>query len=194
MAQPPGQTAPVPRIGGGIADRLGDIGDIVKLIEEWENKGAQLQRGNAMKLFLTMALPAFLLSTSLMADPSAEAPGPRSGTVEAMQCLTRQGPAKCERMFRGQAQFSAKDWVFPDLDRDFKRGTLVSGTYRRQATNSNGCDVMTITRLPTKEMDIFDVKFAHVRYTFYISPADADGKIRALALSPAPHVWQLCDR
>jgi len=42
MAQPPGQTAPVPRIGGGIADRLGDIGDIVNLIEEWENKGAQL--------------------------------------------------------------------------------------------------------------------------------------------------------
>jgi hypothetical protein len=31
-------------------------------------------------------------------------------------------------------------------------------------------------------MDIFDVKFAHVEYTFYISPADADGKIRALAI------------
>ena len=41
---------------------------------------------------------------------------------------------------------------------------------------------------PTTEMDIFDVKFAHVEYSIYVSPADADGKIRALAIRLyAPH-------
>jgi hypothetical protein len=49
-------------------------------------------------------------------------------------------------------------------------------------------DVKAMIGKPTKEMDIFDVKFAHVEYTFYISPADAEGKIRALTvLLYAPH-------
>ena len=39
-----------------------------------------------------------------------------------------------------------------------------------------------LTSQPTKETDFFGVKFAHVEYAFYISPADADGKIRALAM------------
>jgi hypothetical protein len=36
------------------------------------------------------------------------------------------------------------------------------------------------------EMDIFDVKFAHLEWTFYIAPADADGKIHYLAIRLYP--------
>ena len=137
-----------------------------------------------MNRILILALTTSMLSPLAMAEPEPAASGPRPGTVEAMQCLTRQGPAKCERVFQGQAQFAAKDWVFPDQDRDFKRGALLSSTFRRPATNSNGCDAMTLGRLPTKEMDIFDIKFTHAGYRVYVSVPDADGKIPALAILP----------
>ena len=68
------------------------------------------------------------------------------------------------------------------------RGALISSSYWGRASDSNIYDARILIHQPTTEMDIFDVKFAHVEYTFYISPADADGKIRALAiLLYAPH-------
>jgi len=79
-------------------------------------------------------------------------------------------------------------WVFANPDRDFKRGRLISSSYFGRASDTNRFDARVLTGQPTKELDIFDIKFAHVEYTFYISPADADGKIRALAiLLYAPH-------
>ena len=141
-----------------------------------------------MKLFLTLALSASFLSSTVRAVPSDAAAGPRPGTVEAMQCLVRQGPAECKTMFRGSARIVAMPWLFENPDRDFKRGHLLSSNYWGRASDTNIFDVRAMIGKPTKEMDIFDVKFAHVEYTFYISPADADGKIRALAIPLyAPH-------
>ena len=141
---------------------------------------------------LALLLPAFftasLLCPSVMADPSPADAGPRPGTVEAMKCLVRQGPAPCKEMFQGSARRVAMPWVFENPERDFKRGPLVSSSYWGRASDSNRFDARILTHQPTKEMDIFDVKFAHVEYTFYISPADPDGKIRALAIPLyAPH-------
>jgi hypothetical protein len=84
---------------------------------------------------------------------------------------------------------SAMPWVFDNnADRDFKRGPLVSSTYWGRASESNMFDVKAMRGKPTKEMDIFDIKFAHAEYTFYISPANDEGKIRAVTiLLYAPH-------
>jgi hypothetical protein len=139
-------------------------------------------------LLLSGFLTASLLSTSVLADPTAAESGPRPGTVEAMQCLVRQGPASCKEMFQGAARKTAMPWVFENPDRDFKRGRLISSRFWGRASDSNRFDARILIHQPTKDMDLFDVKFAHVEYTFYISPADADGKIRALAIPLyAPH-------
>ena len=137
-----------------------------------------------MNRILTIALTASLLSTSAMADQSPTASGPRPGTVEAMQCLVlvRQEPAECVKMFVGSAQRIATPWVFVSAEQKFQRGGLVSSTFWGRASDSNMFDVKAMRALPTKEMDIFDVKFAHTEYTFYVSPADAEGKIRALTI------------
>jgi hypothetical protein len=146
-------------------------------------------------LLLSTFFTASLLSTSAIAAPSPDESGPRPGTTQAVQCLIRQGPAGCGGMFEGDRRFAAKDWVFANPDRDFERGLWISSKFRRRASNSNGCDVMIVNNKPTREMDIFDVKFSHVWYILYVSPADADGKIRALAISRAPHEpWPLCGR
>jgi len=143
-----------------------------------------------MKLFLTVALFVSLLSNSLMAAPSDAASAPRPGTNEAMQCLVgvRDEPAECIKMFRGGSHTIAMPWVFVDANQKFQRGPLLSSTYWGRASDSNMFDVKAMMGKPTREMDIFDVKFAHTEYTFYVSPADADGKIRALTiLRYAPH-------
>jgi hypothetical protein len=151
------------------------------LKEEWFMK--------KLALLLSVFFTASLSSTSVVADPSPAASGPRPGTVEAMQCLVRQeSSATCKTMFQGSARKIAMRWVLQDPDRDFKRGRLISNTYWGRASDSNRFDARILINQPTKEMDIFDVKFAHVEYTFYISPADADGKIKALAIPLyAPH-------
>ena len=130
--------------------------------------------------FFTASLP----SPSATADLQPAESGPRPGTVEAMQCLlgVRQTPAECIRMFVGSAQTIATPWVFVSAEQKFQRGPLVSSPYWGRASDSNMFDVKAMRALPTKEMDIFDVKFAHVEYTFYISPAGAEGKIRALTI------------
>ena len=85
-------------------------------------------------------------------------------------------------MFVGAAWIPASHWVFHDPQRDFQRGALLSSNYWGRASESNAYDMQAMKSLPTREMDIYDVKFAHTKYTFYISPAGADGKIRALAI------------
>jgi hypothetical protein len=141
-----------------------------------------------LALLLSAFLTASLTSPSAMADPSPAASSPRPGTVEAVQCLVRQGPAECKKVFQGRARTAAMPWVFENPERDFKRGPLVASNYWGRASESNIFDARILINQPTKEMDIFDVKFAHVEYTIYISPADADGKIRALAMPLyAPH-------
>jgi hypothetical protein len=91
-------------------------------------------------------------------------------------------------MCRARARVLARGWVFQDPERDFKRGPLVSSSFWGRASDANIFDAKILNRGPDKELDIFDVKFAHVEYTFYISPADADGKIRTVAiLLYAPH-------
>jgi hypothetical protein len=136
-----------------------------------------------LALLLSAALTSSLPFPSAMADQSPAASGPpRPGTVEAARCLVRQGPAGCEKVFQGRAWVTARSWVFANVNRDFKRGAFVSSNFWGRAADSNIYDARAMIHQPTSEMDIFDVKFAHVKYTFYISPADADGKIQALAI------------
>jgi len=141
---------------------------------------------------LALSLLALLTtpSPSVMADVPPPASDTRPGTAQAMQCLLgyQQGLVDCRKMFRGSAQTLATPWVFVNAERKFQRGPLVSNSYWGRASESNMFDVKAMLGKPTREMDIYDVKFAHIEYTFYISPADAEGKIRALTILPfAPH-------
>lgn len=142
-----------------------------------------------MSRILTIAFMASLLSTSAAAEPPPAGPGPRPGTVEAMRCLVRQDTSDpCKSMFQGLARNVAMSLVFQNPDRDFKRGALISSNYWGRASDSSWFDVRALNISLTKEMDIFDVKFGHVEYTYYISPADADGKIRTVIIELyAPH-------
>jgi hypothetical protein len=73
-------------------------------------------------------------------------------------------------MFHGAARVAAMPWVVVNAERNFQRGPLVSSIYWGRASASNIFDVKALRGSPTREADIFDVKFAHEEYTFYISP------------------------
>jgi hypothetical protein len=135
-----------------------------------------------LALLLSAFLAASLPFPSAMADQSPAASSPRTGTIEAAQCLVRQRPAGCEKVFQGRGWVTARNWVFANVNRDFKRGAFVSSNFWGRASDSSIYDARAMIQQPTTEMDIFDVRFGHVKYTFYISPANADGKIQALAI------------
>lgn len=149
-----------------------------------------------MNRVLTIAVTASLFSTSVTAAELPTASGPRPGTAEAMQCLAGQGPKGCDRMFVGAAGWTARQLVFASAERTFLRGPLISSTYLGQASDSNMFDVRALRGKPIRETAILDVKFAHQECTFYISPPDADGKIRTLVtMLHAPHdLAQIRDR
>ncbi len=135
--------------------------------------------------FPAIAVAALAVGLSSMAGAET-APGPRPGTVEAMRCLVRQGPQGCEKIFVARAWPAARPWVLQDVDRDFKRGPLVANDFWGRASKTNLFDQKVLINQTTDEMDIFDIKFAHTEYTFYIAPPDADGKIRGLAIRLYP--------
>ncbi len=140
---------------------------------------------NNLKKFLLAILAAGAVCFSPSAFAQSEA-SPRSGTDAALQCLLRQGPKGCEEMFVGKAMLAARPWVWENVNRDFNRGPLDDSKYFGQASANNVFDEKVLHAQITDEMDIFDVKFAHLEWTIYIAPADADGKIHYLAIRLYP--------
>lgn len=138
---------------------------------------------------LALAIAVAVLAMGLSPEAFAQMGGtPRPGTLQAMQCLTRQAPEGCEKMFVGRAWVAARPWVYQNPNRDFSRGPLVSASYWGRAQKDNAFDARILINQPTTEMDLYDVKFAHIEYTFYIAPAGSDGKINAVAIRLyAPH-------
>jgi|SRR5581483_4507245 len=125
-----------------------------------------------MKLLLTIGFSASLLSASVMA-----AQPPRPGTEEAVQCLVGQGPSGCLAMFqKGRSQTAAIRYVGENPQRAFETGRVLSITYWGRDTKSQA--------KPGQEGDVFDVKFAHREFTFYID--GANGKIRDWAFGMTP--------
>jgi len=141
-----------------------------------------------MKSKLSTAAAALVFALTASAQSPSQSADPRPGTAEAVRCLNRLGPKGCETMFVGQARAMARFWVFADLNRDAGRGSFVSTSYLGRAADSNWMNAKVMSTLPTKDMDIFHVKFARTEYTFYVGAPDADGKIDALAGPGIPDV------
>jgi len=133
--------------------------------------------------FLPATLAVIAVCFSL---PASAQGGARTGTAAGLQCLLRQGPNGCEKMFVGKAMLAAQPWVWENPGRDFNRGPLEESKYWGQASSTNVFDEKVLLRQATDEMDIFDIKFAHDEWTIYIAPAGADGKIRYLAIRLYP--------
>jgi len=110
--------------------------------------------------------------------------GPRPGTAEAVQCLLRQSPPACEQMFVGKASQVATAWVYVSAEQNFNRGPLISSNYWGRGSDVN-IYLKSPGIIPKANLDVFDIKFAHRNYTFWISPPDADGKIRDVIV-PVP--------
>jgi hypothetical protein len=134
---------------------------------------------------ILFAIAAAAACSSPMAFAQGEA-GPRSGTEAAVQCLLRQGADHCEHLFVGKAMLAAQPWVWQDPKRDFNRGSLVFSKYFGQASPSNVFDEKILHAQMTDEMDIYDVKFAHLEWSIYVAPAGTDGKIHYLAIRLYP--------
>ena len=139
-----------------------------------------------MKLALSILALAALAAGLSPAFAQSDA-GPR-GTLQAVRCLVRQGPPGCEEMFVGRASQAARPLVFENAKRDFNRGPLLASDFWGRASETNAFDARILIGQPTREMDIYDVKFAHFEYSYYIGPPNEDGKINALAIRLyAPH-------
>jgi hypothetical protein len=79
---------------------------------------------------------------------------------------------------KGRAQTTAIRWISLSPEWEFDRGPFVSSTYW-------GRDTKPGIR-PDQQGDVFDVKFAHKEYTFFVLSADANGKIRSWSFGMNP--------
>jgi hypothetical protein len=90
-----------------------------------------------MKLFLTLAFSASLLSAAAMAAKPPAASGPRPGTTDAVRCLVGQGPSGCLAMFqKGRSQTAAIRYVGENPERAFETGRVLSIAYWGRDTKS----------------------------------------------------------
>jgi len=135
------------------------------------------------KIFSAIAITALGIAPAMAQGGTA-----RPGTEEALRCLLELGPKGCEQVFTAQARRTSDRLVWPNQARDFERGPLLSSSFWGRASANNVFDQRVMSGQMADEFDIFDVKFAHQEFTFYVAPPDADGKIRHLSVDlGAPH-------
>jgi hypothetical protein len=121
---------------------------------------------------------ALLTLCAVVAAPAALAEAsPETGP--ALKCLLETGPDDCGRMFVAAASPASRAWVNPNQTLRFNLGPLVSSSYVRTIS---GGELYKVRLTTWTAADVYDVKFQHQEKTFYISPPDADGKIRYLAV------------
>lgn len=124
-----------------------------------------------MKSFATVAFAAIALAPAAWAQ--TRVPGPHAETAAALQCLLDHVHDHCKLDFSGTARRAAQYWLWWTPTKDLEQGLLVSSDYvGTQAVNAY------LTRfLGGRAADVYDVRFAHHKKTFYIVPPGPDGKI-----------------
>ncbi len=120
-----------------------------------------------LRLLLSAFAAACLLSTSVVADPSTGASGPRTRTEPALGCLLGVEPAGCQNAFMvpGAAvwntTYCTRQYIHRWLDNCYD-GPLETVEYL--GTNTTGDDV-------------YVAKYMHTYMTYVIEPPAPDGKI-----------------
>jgi hypothetical protein len=125
-----------------------------------------------MKALATLgfAVAAIGLSPVALAETDVTA---HADTAAALKCLLDHGQNGCREGFAGSARPAAQFWVWWTPEKDFKLGALVSSEYAR--TESPNAYITKF--LNGRTADVYDVKFAHEKKTFYIVPPGPDGKV-----------------
>lgn len=119
-----------------------------------------------LPLLLSAVFTASLLSTSVVADPSAASP-PRTRTEPALGCLLDVEPAGCQNMF---ARPGAAAW----------NTTYCTGQYiHRWQDNCPDGPLETVEYLGANMTgdDVYVVKYMHSDATYVIQPPAPDGRI-----------------
>lgn len=128
---------------------------------------------------------SFLAVFVLAALPAAHAQSP--GSREALQCLLDIGPDHCGKIFVAGATGPARPWIYPNQGLRFSIGAVQSVSYAGSILDGHQ---QSVSGKPLNwkrwdlsyPADIFDVKFTHQEMTFFISPPDADGKVRHMMI------------
>jgi hypothetical protein len=120
-----------------------------------------------LPLLLSAVFTASLLSTPVVADPSAAASGPRTRTEPALGCLLGVEPAGCQNMFMrpGNAAWNT---------------TYCTGQYiHRWLDNCPDGPLETVEYLGANAAgdDVYVVKYMHSDTAYVIQPPAPDGRI-----------------
>jgi hypothetical protein len=121
----------------------------------------------------TIALPANASAqTRVMQDHAA--------TAKALACLLDhdhgQKQEGCKGVFVGSATGPSQFWLWWTPTKDLDLGPLVSSNY----AGTQQVNAYITNRLNGRPADVYDVRFEHMKKTFYIVPPRPDGKIEYL--------------
>lgn len=137
----------------------------------------------ALAAFSIAAAAIALIPLAPQASAQTRVTAAHDETAGALKCLLEHDQKGCRYDFVGSATPAAKAWLWPDLRRDFELGAVVSSDY----AGTQPPNAYTTKFLNGRTADVYDVKFAHQRKTFYIAPPEPDGKIRYMLIrSGAP--------
>lgn len=127
-------------------------------------------------LIVSVVVAAVGLPSIALAEADSAA---HAETASALRCLLNHGQNGCRAVFVGSASRAAQPWVWPNPNRDFELGALISSEYVRTETGDN---VYVAKLLDGRTTDLYDVKFKHDEKTFYIARPGTDGKIHQLLI------------
>jgi hypothetical protein len=134
---------------------------------------------------LLSGIPKKLLFASIAIMSLAPAASAQTRTVElhtettaALGCLLEHRRQECGPRFVGGARRWSQFWLWWNNAKEMELGGLETVEYAgTQLPNA-----YTTKTLDGRTADVYDVKFRHHRYTFYIAKPGEDGKIRFMLI------------
>ena len=125
-----------------------------------------------MKIFAATTIAIVALAPG--ASAQTRVMQPHAETAAALQCLLDHAHDSCKQKFIGNATLPARFWLWWTPAKDIELGPLVSSQY----AGTQAATAYTTKFLEGRTADVYDVRFAHHRRTFYIVPPGPDGDIQ----------------
>jgi hypothetical protein len=99
-------------------------------------------------------------------------------SVSALGCLLEHRRQECSERFVGGARRSSQFWLWWNSSKELELGPPETVAY----AGTQPPNAYTTKYLDGRTADIYDVKYRHHQFTFYIAKPGPDGKIRFMLI------------
>ena len=131
-----------------------------------------------MKARTALGIAAAIIALSPLASAQTRIVEMHTQSVSALACLIEHRRQECSARFVGSASRAAQFWLWWNSSKEMEIGAPLTADY----AGTQPPNAYTIKYLDGRKADVYDVKFRHHEFTFYIAKPEPDSKVRYMLI------------